>query len=189
MDSAPQHANALSVPVTELTKPRKQFSAVITQGFSVILIGLIVGGVITAALWFLPYTRVVINSQPASPTILVQSARLAKDGFIVLYAITESGSQIVGLSTRLQSGYYRNFIIPISRESVYPEGVRSFVMRVFVDDGDLVFDEIIDTPVKTWSGVIYQKRFWFLYPDRSFRQWYRIFISNPLSVLGDMIIP
>ncbi len=189
MDSAPQHANVLLAPVEQSRNSQRHFSAVIIDIGIAALVGIIGGGVLAAVLWIAPYTRVVVKNQPMSTAIKIHSARLEKDGFIVLYANTTTGSQVVGLSTRLWAGYYRDIVIPLTRETVYPDGVREFVIRVFVDDGNLVFDEIIDTPVKTPSGAIYQKRFWFLYPDRLFHQWYRTFISSPLSVLADTLIP
>lgn len=189
MDSAPQHANVPSAPVGPAGNSPWRYAAVMYRVSSVVLAGILGGGVIAAVLWFYPYSRVVVKNQPVSTAIKVHSARLEKDGYIVLYANTKTGSQIVGLSTRLRAGYYRDFVIPLARETVYPDRVREFVVRIFVDDGDLAFDEVIDTPVMTARGTVYQKRFWFLYPERLPLQWYRAFISEPLSMLGDMIIP
>lgn len=193
MDSAPQDANVPPVFPTSAGQsppPQSSVQRVLIYIVTVVLAGLAGGGVIALVLRFLPFTRVVVRNQPVSSVIKVDSARIVKDGFIALYInFPQSGLQIAGFSTRLRAGYYRNIVIPISRELVYPGGGREFIVRVFADDGSYAFNEKHDTPIKNMRGGLYQKRFWFSYPGRLAEQWFGAFMSSPLSMLGDTLIP
>lgn len=159
------------------------------RGIWTIAWGLGIGIVLSVAVVFLPYNRIVIFNQPQSPVLKVVSAHLRDGGFIVVYLRTEEGLLISGESSYFPPGYYRNIVVPLNFSHVYGELGREFIVRMYRDTGNTHFSSADDDPVKDVFGEIYQKRIWFRYPDGNWKQLWLVFWDHPVSFLLDVMIP
>lgn len=187
MDTVPSQP---SIPYQNqgVQRPSKAVS-VLLHMLNILFAGLLLGAVISFLFILLPYDRVVVMSQPASRTVSVSSVRLSRGGFVAVFARAETGLGLVGESTFLPAGYYRNIVIAIDQDTVITDGVREYAVRLFYDNGDDSLDITADTPVLNRYGKVYQKRFWFLYPKNRVAQWIAIARENPLVFLVDLFIP
>jgi len=187
MDSVP---NQPSIPYQNqgVQKPLIAVSVLI-HILNILFAGLLLGTIISFLFILLPYDRVVVMSQPPSRTIHVSSVRLSKGGFVAVYAVKETGLGLVGESTFLPAGYYRDIAITIDQDTVITDGVREYIVRLFYDNGDDSLDMAADTPVLNRYGKVYQKRVWFLYPRNRLAQWLSIARENPFVFLVDLLIP
>lgn len=159
------------------------------HGMQIILFGFGTGIIFAMAVLFLPYNRIVLFAQPESPALKVASAHLTRGGFVVLYLRTKDGLALFGNSGYLPSGYYRNIVVPVDFFAVYEELGREVIVRLYRDTGDKHFSPQDDEPVNDVFGQLYQKRMWFRYPQKSFRQIWLSFLDHPASFVFDAIIP
>lgn len=157
-------------------------------------------GLVGAALFiWIPYTRVVVFDQPVSSVVHISSARLQKGGFIVVYFDGTKGSSVVGHTAYLSAGYYRDIDVPIASKVVIPpikdvpiqyvQKNPSLFVRIFVDDGDMQFDELADTGAKDLFGKVYSKHFWMTYDIPSYVELLRSYAYFPVEFIADRLVP
>ena len=65
----------------------------------------------------------------------------------------------------LEAGYYRNLTLPIDTEDIMKRAPSElpFIARLYLDDGDHIFNETFDTPGNDVMGRLINKRFWMKY--------------------------
>lgn len=182
MDTIP--ANASVSPSARLPK------AFFLSRFFVILISwLIVGVVLAATTIWIPSNRIVVFNQPYATYATISSIRMARPGFLVLY----NNKQGLRRETAypLERGYYRNVSVPIDTEDIVTTGPYPipFIVRLFVDDGDRVFNEQQDKPVSGLFGGVYSKRFWMEYAATPWQSIVRSILNRPFPYLTDMVFP
>lgn|GEM_PF-764406 len=156
---------------------------------SVLLLGIGIGALVSLGILYLPYDRIVVRGQPMSLVMSISSVHLRDGGFVTLYLNTDAGWELVGNSGYLRSGYHRNVRIPIDGTYVVQYRGRSFNARLYRDTGNQKLSEQDDIPVNDIYGSVYQKRFWFRYPDYPLQQAWREFLDSPASFIIDHLIP
>lgn len=86
--------------------------------------------------------EVVIRGNEAGDTVVVERARLSKDGFVVIYTFdSESNTEVVGTSRFLSAGTHTDVIIELDGSVAANETV---VAILHEDDGDESFDAETD---------------------------------------------
>ena len=156
---------------------------------SVLLLGIGAGVLISLGVLYLPYDRIVVRGQPMSPVMSISSVHLRDGGFVTLYLNTDEGWELVGHSGYLRSGYHRNIRIPIDVTHVLQYRGSSFNARLYRDTGNQWLSEQDDMPVNNIYGSVYQKRFWFRYPDHLLEQAWGELLDHPFSFIVDHLIP
>ena len=93
---------------------------------------------------------------PASSAV-IDKAMLTQNGFIVVYD-DQNGSTggVLGVSNLLQAGTHENLVITLSRKTVDGEKLHALIQN---DNGDGVFDALIDETSKDTSGNAIQTQF------------------------------
>lgn len=174
-------------------------ASLVRPGKVLLAVGFVSAAVGLAAAAFLswgPYNRAVVQKQPVAQTVRVDSAHLAKSGFVAIYLNEPPGSRVVGVSTYLPAGSYRNILVPYEYAEVLPDWMqpedqikesRLMFVRLFADDGDQVFEETSDKPVKTLFGSLYTRNFAVTY-DRQNRA-VNAFLADPTQFIWDLLIP
>ncbi len=156
------------------------------------LIGILFGGVIAGlAMWF-PYNRIVVYDQPMSPNIKIRSVRMTQGGFIVIFLNEGAGWQMVGNTSYLPPGYYRNIVVPIDRAPILDlqDKARHLIARIYKDNGNKDFEEEQDVPVKGFLGHPYTKHFWFIRLGVSPARQLRLsLLDRPVTLLFDLLFP
>ncbi|MBI3385812.1 hypothetical protein HY031_01875 [Candidatus Gottesmanbacteria bacterium] len=171
MDLPASNSSPVQPPSTAHVQPKAGegwiFSTLRRIGI-LVLIGILFGGVIAGlAMWF-PYNRIVVYDQPMSPNIKVRSVRMAQGGFIVIFLNEGAGWQMVGNTSYLPPGYYRNIVVLIDRAP----------------------KEEQDVPVKGFLGHSYAKHFWFIRLGVSPARQLRLsLLDRPVTLLFDLLFP
>lgn len=182
MDTIPTNASAS--PGSRLPK-----ASFFSRFFTVLISGLIVGVVLAAATIWIPSNRIVVFNQPYATYVTISSIRMARPGFLVLYNDKQGLQQETVYP--LERGYYRNVSVPIDTEDIVTTGPYPipFVVRLFVDDGDRVFNAQQDTPVSGLLGGVYSKRFWMEYAATPGKHLLNVLTSEPLIYLWNVLFP
>lgn len=137
----------------------------------------------------LPYNRVVLLPQIRGSYINITSIHLKDPGYVAVYLQVESGLLFVGRSDFLEPGYYNNVSVFIDPGPIQEDQGRLLVARMFVDNWDKIFDEAQDTIVRDKFGRVYQKKAPFIHPRKLLMEWYKYTLNDPLTVIGDVLIP
>lgn len=172
-----------SVPV------KKKMSPFVGWILAALGIGLLIGILVSLGLLYLPYDRVVVYGQPKSPAVLIRSVHLQKPGFIAVYIRDPGGLGLAGYSQYLVPGYYENMVIPIDFDVLTKYQGRSFLVRIYRDNGDKAFIEKDDTLLLQRNGEAYQKKFNFVHPEAPLKEWLSSLSDYPVSLIIDGLIP
>lgn len=148
---------------------------------------------------WVPYNRIVIFDQPVGTVVHISSVRLQKGGFVAVYVDGLKGSSVIGHTSYLPAGYYRDVDVSILPDAIIPP-VRDIPMeyvqknpslfaRIFVDNGDMMFDDRTDTAVNDVFGKTYSKHFWMVYMISPFVEAMRSYAFYPMGFLTDHLVP
>lgn len=187
MDSAQSIASA---PVLQ-KDPIPRYGWLISLGryFNWVISAALIGVVIAIASVLFPASRVVVFNQAQVAYVKLTSVRLAKPGFVVLYT-NDAGSKMVE-ADYLPAGYYRNYVMTPGEAYVidrYPEDVYLFV-RLYIDDGDRIFDDTKDQPVKDIYGHPAEYYFGLHGHIRVLQDaWFSI-TDHPFRYIADVLLP
>ncbi|MFZ2681859.1 MAG: hypothetical protein WAZ14_02080 [Patescibacteria group bacterium] len=133
-------------------------------------VGLISVGVILMGiglfLWFAPrvdqlvYAPVEITGSALTGQVTPEenavtvTAEIKQPGFVVLHeALGEAPGPIAGQTPLLAPGSYTNFLLV----PTMPMGPQDYFLLLFVDDGDGVYEPMVDLPVMTAGQVLKYK--------------------------------
>lgn len=191
MDSSPVGISITQEPIhsTAMGAVSSDPVRTVMRIVSYVFAGIGVGVIMSFLVLYLPYDRVVVMGQSEGSVVRVSSLHLAQNGFLLLYLRTDEGWRVVGDSGYLSSGYYRDITIPIDLQPILEKQGRMFVAEIYHDTGDRNLSIEDDIPVKDMFGRTYHKRFWFLYPENTFKQLWVNFLNHPLSFIVDAVIP
>lgn len=189
--------NSSAIPVTPVvTSPgitKKSWD--IHSFFSVIANAIISGivlGVVGAIGWvWIPVNRVVVYNQPYASYLKISSVYLTKPGFVVLYNYSDVGIS-VEKAQYLLPGFHKNLMVQtdISNDILRAPGTIPMAIRLFLDDGDRLFDDSKDTPVKNLFGQLMNERFWMTYNFKpSFVRYMDQFVHLPVMAIGSFLFP
>jgi hypothetical protein len=95
---------------------------------------------------------IVVPQQAGGTNVFIESVSLNNAGYVVIHR--DNGGKpgkVIGVSKLLQPGTMENFLMDIDEEVV--EGDSLFAM-VHSDDGDGVFDAVLDVPTVDMEGNI-----------------------------------
>ncbi len=88
----------------------------------------------------------IVPQQAGGASIFIESAFLLDGGYVVIHKDDEGNlGEIIGISEFLRAGANDNFLMDINEEVI--EGDILFAM-LHTDDGDEVFDPLLDKPTK-----------------------------------------
>lgn len=155
-------------------------------------IGGIVLGIVGAAwsMW-IPSNRIVVFKQPYGNFAVLSSIRIARPGFIVLN-FKDIGGWRVEQPYYLDSGYYRDLLVPVDFDIIrdLPPQNLLFVVRMYVDDGDGVFDAQKDMPVRNVFGRILSQDFYMLNAPKEYEKYGPVDVEiNPFGYIYDSMFP
>ncbi len=156
--------------------------------FRKIGIGAFVGCLIAVAVVWAPYDRVVVYDQPMSQSVRLSSVRLQRGGFVELQVKRGGGWSRTGESYYLPAGYYRNLVITVDPAPQVEDQVRTeYIVRLYRDSGDHLFDAAQDPPVKDILGRIYSKRFAMHYAHQRYWIIERMFLDHPIRFIVEAL--
>lgn len=152
--------------------------------------GFVLGGIAAAASMWIPINRIVVFNQPYSTYMHISSVRISRPGFLVLY-VDKGGGLASETPMYLPAGYWRNIAVPIDTEDITLRAPKPilFVARLFVDDGDMMFDEKKDVPVKDVFRRLLSKHFWMEYSARPFVRISKELLLRPIEYGLDVMFP
>jgi hypothetical protein len=189
MDTAP--GNTSPVPVSEAGINNGLHGYPWIRHSMVLLgIGLVCGAIAAGISIWVPTNRVVVSNQRYSTYVTIDSVRIARKGFVVVY-FDDIGEFSVQQPYYLTPGYYRNLTVPISADAVIERSpkILSLYVRLYVDNGDGKFDPVFDTPVKDMFGRLINEHFWLEYGTNSVKSGMRAFMLHPIGNLVNYLFP
>ncbi|MBI5019570.1 hypothetical protein HZB58_04850 [Candidatus Gottesmanbacteria bacterium] len=166
-----------------------------------LLLGVLFGGVIAAAVYFLPYNRLVVFNQPTATTVKITSVKLSEPAFVSIYMQKQGGWEEVGWARFAKPGYYRDVVIDIGQQqeidSVHKDNTigniehRAFVARIErpINADTAINENFIREPIRDRRGNIYQKKFWWVIRGSNVKQFFRRLQDKPLTFLWDILWP
>lgn len=166
-----------------------------------LVLSVLFGGIAAAAVYFLPYNRVVVFNQPTSTTVKITSVKLAEPAFVSVYMQKEGGWEEVGWARFARPGYYRNVVIDIGQQQnidvLHKDNTlgniehRAFVVRIEKPTNtDAAVDEVfVREPIRDRRGNVYQKNFWWEASGSPVRHFLRRLEDKPLVFLWDVLWP
>lgn len=95
---------------------------------------------------------ITVENQPEDLGIVTLDAELAAPGWITIHeSLAGAPANVVGTSTYMDTGSYRDFVIQLSQEM--SPGYR-YITLLHADDGDGEFDILKDLPVEVDGEVV-----------------------------------
>lgn len=188
MDTPQPNASAGSTADAGLETPTR---GVWTRRIFVLMgTGMIIGAIVAVASVWIPANRIVVFNQPYTTYAKIASVRIARPGFILLY-IEDSGGSVAETPYYLRPGYYRNLILPINTDYIVYRPIQSFlfVARLFIDDGDGVFDAQKDTPVNDIFGKLINTKFWVAYGILPSKDLFTTILAHPFTYVAQVLFP
>lgn len=173
---------------TPITREKQWWRRLAPLGES-LTIGTLIGGILAGIILWFPYNRVVVFDQPMSQSIRISSLRITHGGFVAVYVKYQGGWTLTGESYYLPAGYYRDVVVTVNPVPLIDQFPTEYVVRLYRDTGNSLFDPLTDIPVNDVFGRLYSKRF-FLYFDKARKYFIRNMIANnPVQFIIDTLFP